>query len=201
MYNFSKLFVLAFLSIIFVNCGGNSPSSNSMAVNTNSSISETQTNSVSTSNVEQAEPAFNSLSKKVGDGYPAPANANVTVVNTSKVTEEMKEQPAPDDSTFSAEMNAKGQPVETRTFKSHPVLAKVEKITMSPRDYVFKIYLRNGKVVESKSDELKDFRVIAPVNILDAIGMKPPPPKPDPNAPRKIDKDKPVLIPKANQLN
>ncbi len=198
MSHLSKLFVITLLSVALTNCGGNAAEPNSMAANSNSSAAEFPANSATASNGEQIQPAFNGEMKEVGDGFQVPANANVTVVDTNQAKDTMREKPAPDDSTFSAEMNGKGQPVETRTFRSHPVLKKVEKITMSPRDYVFKIYLKNGKVVESKSDQLKDFRVISPLNILDAIGMKPPPPKPEPNAPKPEDLKKPVMIPKAN---
>lgn len=198
MNRLSVLFVLALLAFVSANCGGNAAEPNSTAANTNSSAAENPANSVTASNGEQIQPAFNGEMKEVGDGFPVPANANVTFVNTNQTKDTMREKPAPDDSTFTAEMNAKGQPVETRTFRSHPILKKVEKITMSPRDYVFKIYLKNGKVVESKSEKLKDFRVISPINILDAIGMTPPPPKPDPNAPKPEDLKKPVMIPKAN---
>lgn len=197
MSNLSKFFALVFLSLFYIGCRGTADS-NSTAANFNSSNAVVSANSVTASNGEQIQPAFNGEMKEVADGFPVPVNANVTIVNTNQAKDTMREKPAPDDSTFTAEMNAKGQPVETRTFRSHPVLKKVEKITMSPRDYVFKIYLKNGKIVESKSDQLKDFRVISPLNILDVIGMKPPPPPPDPNAPKPEDMKKPVMIPKAN---
>lgn len=193
-----KTFLILILSIAYTGCWGSATETNSATVNNNSSIQGNSANTFTAANGETVQPAYNGETKEIGDGLPVPVNANVTVVNTNNTQDTMRENPAPDDSTFSAEMNGKGQPVETRTFKSHPILAKVEKITMSPRDYVFKIYLKNGKVVESKSDDLKDFRVISPLNILDVIGMKPPPPKPDPNAPKPEDKKKPVMIPKAN---
>ncbi len=198
MSKLQKLLILTLLPIIYTGCGGNATDTNSATVNNNSSIQGNSANTFTAANGETVQPAYNGETKVIGDGLPVPVNANVTVVNTNNTKDTMRDNPAPDDSTFSAEMNGKGQPVETRTFKSHPILAKVEKITMSPRDYVFKIYLKNGKVVESKSHDLKDFRVISPLNILDAIGMKPPPPKPDPNAPKPEDKKKPVMIPKAN---
>lgn len=199
MNHLLKLFVLTLLSFVLANCGGNAAEPNSTAANTNSSAAEIPANSATASNPGQVQPAFNGEMKEVGDGFQVPANANVTFVNTNQAKATMQEKPAPDDSTFMAEMNGKGQPVETRTFRSHPIIKKVEKITMSPRDYVFKIYLKNGKVVESKNEKLKDFRVIAPENILDAAGIKPPPPPPpDPNAPNKDDSKKPVMIPRAN---
>ncbi|MGI9056349.1 MAG: hypothetical protein ACR2F2_11170 [Pyrinomonadaceae bacterium] len=194
----AKTILILIIAIAYTGCWGNATETNSTTVNNNSSIQGNSANTLTAANGETVQPVYNGEMKEIADGFPVPANADVTIVNTNQSRDTMREKPAPDDSTFSAEMNGKGQPVETRTFKSHPVLAKVEKITMSPRDYVFKIYLKNGKVVESKSDQLKDFRVISPINILDAIGMKPPPPKPDPNAPKPEDQKKPIMIPKAN---
>lgn len=197
MSNLPKFFLLMLLSVFYFGCGGNA-GSNSATSNTSSANTVIPANTGAPSSEGQIQPAYNGETKEVADGLPVPANANVIVVNTNQAQDTMKSLPAPDDSFFSAEMNGKGQPVETRTFRSHPILAKIEKITMSPRDYVFKVYLKSGKVVESKSDKLKDFRVIAPENILDAIGRKPPPPKPGPNAPRQEDLKKPVMIPRAN---
>lgn len=192
-----KTILILVITVAYTGCQGNAPETNTTPANNNSSMLVNSNNTLA-ANGEPLQPADNGETKEIADGLPVPVNANVILVNTNQTKDTMKEMPAPDDSTFSAEMNGKGQPVETRTFKSHPVLAKVEKITMSPRDYVFKIYLKNGKVVESKSDQLKDFRVISPLNILDVIGMKPPPPKPDPNAPKPEDMKKPIMIPKAS---
>ncbi len=196
MNRFALITFILILLIFHIACSSGSSERNSNAANT--AVNNPANQPVANSNGAQLQPAYNGETKEVADGYPVPVNANVTVIDGNQAKDTMKTLPAPDDSTFSAEMNAKGQPVETRTFKSHPVLAKVEKITTSPREYVFKVYLKNGKVIESKSEKLKDFRVIAPVNILDAVGIKPPQPKPDPNAPKAEDLKKPVLIPKAN---
>lgn len=198
MSNLFKLFLLTFLTFVLANCGGNAAESDTKKTNSNSTTAGTPANAISSSNNGQTQPVSNGETKEVADGLPVPTNGNVTIVDTNQAVDTMREKPAPDDSTFTAEMNEKGQPVETRTFKSHTVLKKVEKITMSPRDYVFKIYLKNGKVVESKSEKLKDFRVISPLNILDAIGIKPPPTKSDPNASKPEDLKKPVMIPRAN---
>lgn len=193
-----RIFLIIIISIAYTGCWGNTSETNPTTVNSNSSIQNNSANTtVVASNGETMKPAFNGETKEVEKGFPVPVNANITIATTSEAVKPTKESPAPDDSTYTADMNKKGQPVETRTFKSHPVLAKVEKITISPRDYVFKIYLKNGKIVESKSDDLKDFRVIAPINILEAIGMKPPPPPPNPDAPKKEDKGKPIMIPRA----
>lgn len=199
----SKVFLLAIFSFVLVGCQGSSSETNSAAApNANSAVSSSQTNSYVASNGETMQPAFNGNAANVVNNVQIPANT--TVVNltteTAKTNEPVQpEIPAADNSTFSAEMNDKGQPVETRTFKSHPILAKIEKITLSPRDYVFKVYLKDGKVVESKSEELKQFRFIAPQNILEAINKMPPKPTPDPNDPTRDGKKKPSMMEVPNQ--
>jgi hypothetical protein len=204
-----RLSLMLIFAFTFAGCGGNAAGDGTTDANTGQTAANNAPNTVVSSNQENLQSALNGETKEIESGFPVPANANVVVVNTNQAVDTIREKPAPDDSTFTAEMNAKGQPVETRTFRSHPVLAKIEKITLNPREYVFKVYLKNGKVIESKSDELKDFRVIAPENILLAVGVKPPAPKQDESSNaeemKKAEMEKkakevlkPVLIPKAN---
>lgn len=203
MNDLRKLLILLFMIAGHTACNNNTAGTETanvnVNVNANSSVETVAVNNAPSFPGSNLKPAFNDETKDVGEDLKVPANANVAVVNTTQPKETIRTLPAPDDSTFSAEMNDKGQPVETRVFRSHPILAKIEKITMSSRDYVFKIYLRNGKMVESKNDNLKDFRVIAPENILEAINMKPPPPKAVQNPGNPDQQKKPVLIPKPNQ--
>lgn len=198
----TKLFLLLILCFTLIGCGGNNTAINSAVVNGNSAANgNPPVNSYVASNGETMQPAFNNATNQIGSNLPASANADIVTADNKATAKQPEvvpaEMPAPDNSTYSAEMNASGQPVETRTFKSHPTLAKIQKITLSPRDYVFKIYFKNGKTVESKSEELKQFRFIAPENILDAIDMLPKA-TPDPNDPTKDGKKKPAMIPLAN---
>lgn len=198
----SKVFLLAIFSFISVGCSGGSETNSATVPNANSASGTSQTNSYVASNGETMQPAFNGDSKNAGSNMQI--QVNTMVVNADNQKEKTNqpvqpEIPAADNSTYSAEMNDKGQPVEIRTFKNHPILAKIEKITLSPRDYVFKIYLKDGKVVESKSDELKQFRFITPENILGAINKLPPKPTPDPNDPTRDGKKKPSMMQVTNQ--
>jgi hypothetical protein len=78
---------------------------------------------------------------------------------------------APDDSIVSS--GSRGRDfVETRTFKNHPILSKVEKI-MDGKTTKYKVYLKSGKVVDAPADKLSNYTAMAPNSILDAIGMKP----------------------------
>jgi hypothetical protein len=79
---------------------------------------------------------------------------------------------APNDSEFSSSMDAKGRPIETRAFRNHPELSKVERIWETPRENIMKIHLKNGKIIEVGSDKLPNFRTDSPENILIAAGVK-----------------------------
>jgi hypothetical protein len=198
----SKIFLLTFFSFILVGCqsGGSETNSTVAVPNANSAVNVSQTNSYVASNGETMQPAFNGEVKEVANNDTVQTNVNTTAANSSaeKVESISTGMPAADNSTYTAEMNESGKPVETRTFKSHPILLKVEKITLSSRDYVFKVYLKDGKVVETKSDELKQFRYIAPENILDAID-KLPKATPDPNDPTRDGKKKQTIMQQPNQ--
>jgi hypothetical protein len=103
---------------------------------------------------------------------------NQTTLNVKQVNrpvntnQSLTQRIAPDDSVFSASMNKNGMPVETRTFNSHPILAKVEKQFLG-KEVKYKVYLRNGKVLEGPADKLENYRVMGPGNILEAVGIDP----------------------------
>ena len=104
------------------------------------------------------------------------ANDNLKVIPTdaNKNRLSVGERSGPDDSVISVTMNQKGEPVETRTFKSHPLIAKVEKVTIG-KDPHYKIYLRDGRVLPAPADKMENFSVLAPENVLDAVGLLPKP--------------------------
>ncbi len=79
---------------------------------------------------------------------------------------------APDNSELNTTMRPDGTFAETRTFKDHPQLIKIERVT-SGQKVSLKIYLKNGKVVEVPKEKLPEFQVIAPGTILLAAGVKP----------------------------
>ncbi len=81
-------------------------------------------------------------------------------------------RPAPDNSTFNTVQLPDGSFEETRLFKAHPQILKVVKKT-NGKNVSLKVYLKNGKAVETSEEKLQNFRVAAPGNILLAIGIKP----------------------------
>jgi hypothetical protein len=108
--------------------------------------------------------------------------ANLKVVPYQPKKDEMPygTHNAPDDSTVTVGSRGK-EFVETRTFKNHEALAKVEKI-MDGTDTKYKVFLKNGRVLEAPAEKLANFKAMAPNSILDAVGMLP---KPETSAPAK----------------
>ena len=75
---------------------------------------------------------------------------------------------APDNSEISSRMNDKGEPVETRVFKNHPVLTKVERTDLDNRN--IKVYLKNGKVFNLPEGKADNFLTASADEILIAVG-------------------------------
>jgi hypothetical protein len=115
------------------------------------------------------------------------SNDNLKVIKYQPKKDELPygSRTAPDDSIITS--NSRGTDfLETRTFRSNPVLDKVEKI-MDGKTTKYKVYLKSGKVVAGPADKLANMESIAPENILEAIGMAP---KPQTSAPVKTDEKK-----------
>jgi len=114
-------------------------------------------------------------------------NDNLKVIKYEPKKDEMPygSRIAPDDSVITSGSRGKDF-IETRTFKSHAVLAKVEKI-MDGKNEKYKVYLKNGKVFDAPTDKMNNMQALAPDNILDAIGMLP---KPQATPPTKTEEKK-----------
>lgn len=77
---------------------------------------------------------------------------------------------APDDSVFTSRLDAGGY-TGTRTFRNHPELKKIEKNQKGKLTRI-RVYLNNGKVYDVTEEEIPNFRVASPVQILEAIGVR-----------------------------
>lgn len=112
-------------------------------------------------------------------GAPAEGNRqaanqlNVPVKHGSSTEKAPSSMPAPDDSTFSAELTDIAR--EVRTFKSHPQLLKVEKTIEPGKQPVIKVFLRGGKIVTLPGDKITNLASVPASSILSAAGINPPP--------------------------
>lgn len=106
----------------------------------------------------------------------ANANANVTNVVPVRRQPTPKPQPltrqAPDDSVITAEIASQGDLVETRVFKNHDMVAKVERILPPSRTSSgsVRVFLKNGKVYEVPASKLKNALSGTPDDIIRAVG-------------------------------
>lgn len=146
--------------------------------------SNSNTTAANTANISNAQPGNSQPSANLVNGGPdklvpgmnAPADgqpANVEPGDNPAAT--TKPAPptartAPEDSEFTAVLKDVG--LETRTFKNHPQIDKVERIT-SPGKKVIKVYLKGGKVVELPGDAIKNLKTAHSSTILSAAGMAP----------------------------
>ncbi|HLM03446.1 MAG TPA: hypothetical protein VK400_20500, partial [Pyrinomonadaceae bacterium] len=112
-----------------------------------------------------------------------PGNSEATVVNIDpkKIKPTNPAVPAADNSEVLTVLNEKGA-VETRIFKSHPVLAKIEKTTFG-REVQVRVFLKNGKVIPLAPEKIGNFITDSAQQILQSAAVvQPPQPKPAPDA-------------------
>ena len=82
-------------------------------------------------------------------------------------------QAAPENSEFAVQMEKGGGVIETRVYKSHPQLKKVEIRWLDPQTKSLKVILRNGNIIERKSVTIANLRTISSAEILNLVGVKP----------------------------
>ncbi len=145
--------------------GGTNPAANSNSVNAN-------TVAATNSNPPAEMQAYNGMQNVNPNAFNASGD-NLKVIPYQPKKDEIPygSRTAPDDSIVSSGSRGKNF-VETRTFKNHPLISKVEKI-MDGKTTKYKVYLKSGKVVDAPTDKMSNYTAMAPNSILEAIGMKP----------------------------
>jgi len=169
--------------------------------NANSNVAVLQSNS---NPIANAAPAASPATNSAVPGIPnAPANANMAKGDPTKNAKVQNiTNPAPDNSEVSVSL---GQfPVETRTFKSHAELAKVERIQdVANKKTIVKVYLRNGQVKELSPNVLGNPMAASAAEILqvaqNAQPAKPEPKVENPPAPQSEQKLEKRGAPQKNQ--
>ena len=146
--------------------------------NANSNVAVLQSNSNPIANVAPATPP---ATNSAVPGIPnAPANMNMAKGDPTKNAKVQNTvvATAPDNSEITISL---GQyPVEARTFKSHPQLAKIEKIQdVANKKTIVKIYLRNGQVKEVP-ENITIEPMSAPAAFIMEVAQNAPAAKPEP---------------------
>lgn len=153
--------LLTLAAILFACCGyfADSNAANSGQVNAGQANANSPDGNLdANANMDLANANAN-IQNSVPARRPAPAKTDPLV------------RPAPDDSEIIAENNTDGDLVETRIFKNHDMIAKVERIlTASRRDGRVRIFLKNGRVYELPVSKLKNALKDSPGDIIKAVG-------------------------------
>lgn len=159
-----NIFLLLLLSIVFLcssGCGGTQIASNQSNVNT--------------SNVNATPAAANAVNETLTPpANAANANANMpppTVIKP-KASGTPGGQTAPDNSVVTVSLTK--DLVQTRTFKGHPTLLKIEETSPDgdATRKTIKVFLKGGQIKELSPDKIGDPMAEPAAKILAALGMK-----------------------------
>ncbi len=180
-----KISAIIFITVSLIggSCASSSENVNSSASNAGASPPFVERPQEGLSNLSPSATNVNALpNESVGavknvNGMLIPANAKVEVIKPKPGKSELLERPAPFDSVVSIEMNGDGDVIERRTFKQHPSISKVEKLTKSATEFRYRVYLRNGKVLDLNRDAMENPLTASPDDILKASGLSETKPK------------------------
>ena len=172
-----KFVALILFSVMFAGCSSEAKQPTESTPNKNTVTAGKNTNTVVLGNSDQpaildAEPS-NKLTPTKQDIIAKLRQKNLAAANTpaSGPPPPPQYRPAPDDSVVATAMNSKGSVVETRIYKNHPNLSRVELKWVSPDDKRVKIYLRNGKVVEKKAANIDNLGTTPTSVLLQMAGI------------------------------
>lgn len=80
--------------------------------------------------------------------------------------------PASENSEISTTMDKSGNFIETRYFKTDPMLVKVQRTWLGPGKSTLKIWLKNGKQVNAAGDSIENLAVAPIPSLLALAGIK-----------------------------
>jgi hypothetical protein len=162
--------LLSIAALAAVSCGSTVPESNSMAINRTSNFnaanglpsnaSASIYNTANAVNVNSSRPMDAQLQRL--EEMRKAANRDGKRVPT------MNSRPAPENSSISVTLTDFAH--ETRTWKNHPVLLKVEKIHDGGEGRV-KVYLRSGKVIDLAGSSIYQLAEVPAASVLEIAGV------------------------------
>jgi hypothetical protein len=158
------------MALSFGACATSESNTNTTAVNRGPNLSApnaTTTNSF-VANVNAAN-VFNANANRPMDAQMQKLEEMRKAANRSgKAIPSLNSRPAPEDSTMTATLTDFAR--ETRTWKKHPTLAKVEKVHDGGEGAI-KVYLRNGKVIDLPGKAIAQLDQIPAASVLQLAGV------------------------------
>lgn len=164
-----KIAIIAAVLTLLGGCSGASSSGDANASSANGNLPLNPANSESQANTNTALIPYPGTENTNG-APPAETEAQVVNIDPKQLKPTSPAAPAADNSEVLTTLNEKGA-VETRIFKSHPLLAKIEKTTFG-RDVQLKVYLKNGKVIPLAPEKIGNFTNDSAQQILQSAGIQ-----------------------------
>ena len=163
----SHLLAVFILGAIGVGCSGLAKTSRKESNSSSSTVNREQplSSSTDTPNVAANHPKTNSRER---------INRDRIDVNPAATPLPLKFRKAAENSEVATTMNTEGDIFEVRVFKNHPQIAKVEATWVDAKEKALKIYLRNGQILEVKTDRLTDLASATASQLLEIGGLKTP---------------------------
>jgi hypothetical protein len=177
------------LSLSLAGCGGGSepPAAKSNAANTRGNNAET---AGSPANPTAGQPAPGNVETgRVNTTVPDPMDARTRKLEAIRqagsdpsapktdveAVLERSKKPAPENSDFAVALT--DVVLERRTFRDHPVLAKVEKVTDGSRSTI-KLFTTDGRTIDLPGRSIEKLSTASAASILKAAGLQTPPSQP-----------------------
>jgi len=160
---------LLLLSVLILGVAGQACSTPSGPEKASSSVNS---NVASRSENEVNEPRNLDTVAQPGSFRDRSKRRNRVDVNPSATPEPPTFRPAPENSESAVTMNADGSIQEIRVFKSHPQLEKVEATWFDPKEKALKVYLKNGQVLDAKTDRIASLQSASSSELLQIAGFK-----------------------------
>ena len=190
---FTLSFILVIVACIALQGCGSTPVANSTASN-NAVRSNGQTATSQNTQVQVPGQAPGQTPIPGITGPVDPASVDVNAPPAGEITQDRRKIvdvpangkmpaptaiPAPENSSIVSMMDSSGVARETRTFRSDPQIAKIERLT-SGTGQTTTVYLKNGKAVKLPAGSVKVVSTVSLAELRQLAGI--PPPKPPPNA-------------------
>jgi len=179
MKEFFTTVLLGALSLSFIACSTSDEKAESQPKNTSRRENQDlSANGVNAENRDAAAAAGNSNAvinpieqirqKKMDRLRRAAANSPPVKVDIEAMMQRSA-RPAPENSEFSAVLT--DFILERRTFKSHPQLSKVEKVSDGENKSIT-VFLIDGKVIELSGDKIEFLSTVSTADLLTAAGLE-----------------------------
>ena len=115
----------------------------------------------------------NSVTNVQTGTFAQPPNNKETVDLPAGAHPILRWEPAAEDSQIASAINASGQMYETRIFKRHPQLVKVDSTWIDAKQKALKIVLRNGQVKDVTTDKIVNLKQATAAQLLELVGIQP----------------------------